>query len=329
MIRNMEKEILYLIIGDFEHSLTEPEKIRLQGWRKESPQNDRHYLVLIDFLRSGQAPAQMDTDELYRKLMFKIEQVEPRISETKTLRLKWYRRGLAAAVAVIFMMVSFMVWRAPQQTDVVMCQITVPYGSNSSVRLPDGSVVNLAAGSVLKYPSVFTGGERLVEFEGEAFFDIRKDHIPFVVAVNDSKIVVKGTRFNVKAHADDDYVETVLAEGAVTFVFGDEELDIVPNEKVVYLKSTRAVQKNTVSYLNTCIDSEHRFEDEVFEDVVKYLNRQYNAKIVIAEKSLRGLSYSGVCRKEESLGHILDVITATIGLDVEYKNGNIILKNKS
>lgn len=45
----------------------------------------------------------------------------------------------------------------------------------TSFRLPDSTLVYLNSGSVLKYPSIFTGNIREVSLNGEAYFEVAKD----------------------------------------------------------------------------------------------------------------------------------------------------------
>ncbi|WP_426584169.1 FecR family protein [Mucilaginibacter sp. R-33] len=112
-----------------------------------------------------------------------------------------------------------------------LLQLSTPKGLIYQVTLPDGSEVTLNAGSVLRYPSQFSVNERVVELEGEAFFDIKKlikptpgshqdrmnadTRIPFKVRTAGQIIEVLGTRFDVNAYMDDRTTRTTLLEGRV------------------------------------------------------------------------------------------------------------------
>src|SRR5690606_23814399 len=52
--------------------------------------------------------------------------------------------------------------------------LSTPRGGTYKVTLADGTVVWLNAGSTLKYPSHFGKGDRVVELEGEAYFDVKR-----------------------------------------------------------------------------------------------------------------------------------------------------------
>lgn len=77
--------------------------------------------------------------------------------------------------------------------------------------MPDSSEIWLNAGTAIKYPEKFSKAQRLVYLDGEAYFSVRKDVAkPFIVETSQLSVKVLGTRFNVKAYADDELVTTTL-----------------------------------------------------------------------------------------------------------------------
>lgn len=103
--------------------------------------------------------------------------------------------------------------------------LKTPAGGQYSVTLPDGSRVWLNSLSSLKYPVSFSGTERVVELEGEGYFEIRPLpkplsegeglKTPFIVKVNGMRVEVLGTHFNINAYSDEPSVNTTLLEGKV------------------------------------------------------------------------------------------------------------------
>src|SRR3546814_17700403 len=101
------------------------------------------------------------------------------------------------------------------ETPIVHHTISIPRGGHYQLVLPDGSKVHLNAESTLKYPTRFSEHERVVELEGEAFFEVRKSETrPFKVASYGQVVEVLGTTFNVYAYHDSE-IKTTLAEGNV------------------------------------------------------------------------------------------------------------------
>lgn len=103
--------------------------------------------------------------------------------------------GWGLAVAVLLAAVGLALWLRPQT-------IHVPYGQTASHTLPDGSTVELAGGSTLTYARPWGRGERRVSLDGEAFFAVARQEVPFVVETFNARVEVLGTRFNVSAWPD-------------------------------------------------------------------------------------------------------------------------------
>ena len=107
--------------------------------------------------------------------------------------------------------------------------LKVPYGKRSKVYLSDGTVVNLNAGTSLKFPVKFIEGkDREVFIEGgEAYFDVTKDvKHPFIVNTKGIGIRVLGTQFNISSYPEDKDISTVLVEGSVSIYDNNESYNL-------------------------------------------------------------------------------------------------------
>jgi ferric-dicitrate binding protein FerR (iron transport regulator) len=94
--------------------------------------------------------------------------------------------------------------------------IVTPRGGKYHITLPDGSQVWLNAASSLHYPTAFNGKSREVTLTGEAYFEIAENAaMPFQVRVNNMKVDVLGTHFNIMAYTDEEAMHTTLLEGSV------------------------------------------------------------------------------------------------------------------
>ena len=105
------------------------------------------------------------------------------------------------------------------------------------MELPDKSKVWLNAGSSLRYPSRFTGDERTVYLSGEGYFEVQSDRLhPFYVSVNEKmKVKAHGTKFNVKAYANDANITTTLTSGKVEVSTQSRPPQTLkPNEQLTY-----------------------------------------------------------------------------------------------
>ncbi|MEN8249353.1 MAG: FecR domain-containing protein [Bacteroidota bacterium] len=214
-------------------------------------------------------------------------------------------------------------------------EIRVPYGEIFKLILSDGSSVMLNAGSKLTFPQEFTGDleTRTVELEGEAFFSVTKNaDRPFIVQTADMNVKVLGTSFNVSAYPEDEYVKTVLVEGAVN-VFDSrnlyEDKTISPNQIAVFERRKnrfRISDVNTADY-TAWTTNKLLFNNEPFIDIAKKIERRYNVKIINHYDSLNNIPFYGEF-DNESIDDVLKTFSSCI--DFSYSiNDNIITINKT
>ena len=95
-------------------------------------------------------------------------------------------------------------------------ELRTPRGGQYKIELEDGSKVFLNAESRLRFPSSFGQTNRIVELEGEGYFEISEDeNRPFLVKSQNQQIEVLGTKFNVTAYRNDPTITTTLMQGDV------------------------------------------------------------------------------------------------------------------
>ena len=120
--------------------------------------------------------------------------------------------------------------------------ISTPRGRvQKQLSLADGSRVWLNAASTLKYPSAFSGSERVVELSGEGFFEVAKNSaMPFRVRIKDAEVEVLGTHFNIMAYENDKVSRTTLIDGSVRLIdlskgveHGSEQKELQPGQQAV------------------------------------------------------------------------------------------------
>jgi len=81
------------------------------------------------------------------------------------------------------------------------------------VVLPDGTRVSLGTRTSFSYDSRYGKSERIVQLEGEAYFEVAKDKDkPFIVKTKEQSIEALGTKFNVSAYPTDSLLTTTLLE---------------------------------------------------------------------------------------------------------------------
>src|SRR5690606_815776 len=115
-----------------------------------------------------------------------------------------------------------------------MNTLIVPIGKQYQLTLPDGTEVWLNCESSIRFPSRFTDDERLVELQGEAYFEVFADaDRPFRVIAKDQIIKVLGTHFNVSAYPDQDQTRTTLIEGLVQVTQGEHKVELTSGRQAI------------------------------------------------------------------------------------------------
>ena len=123
---------------------------------------------------------------------------------------------IVLSIAAIFSTILWLNKKEAQTKSITnFSEVSTKPGSRSKLVLPDGSMVWLNAGSKITYGSNFGTLNRNIQLTGEAFFDVKKSNIPFIIHTSAVQIKVLGTAFDVKAYPTEHTIETSLIRGKV------------------------------------------------------------------------------------------------------------------
>jgi ferric-dicitrate binding protein FerR (iron transport regulator) len=226
--------------------------------------------------------------------------------------------------------------------------------------LPDSTKVWLNAESSLKwYPAKFGKGSRDVFLTGEAYFDVTKrGKKHFAVNTSKIRILVYGTRFNVKAYPEDATIETTLEEGKIeltkikngavvsrskpVILQPDQRAVLVKNEgrlllsdvittepgdeeggKEISVKSGKILVADKVDteVYTSWKDGRLIIRGEPLEHLAKKLERRYDVHIIFKDNTSRSLRFTGIL-ENETLEQVLFAIqlTSPIRYTIDHKN---------
>lgn len=210
-------------------------------------------------------------------------------------------------------------------------EIKIPYGKTFKITLSDGTMVNMNAGSSLKYPVQFIKGHnREVVLEGEAFFDVTKDKKhPFIVKTRGVDVKVLGTKFNVSSYKEDADINTVLVEGSVSLsgaTASNENTMLVPGEKGTWNKQKTAitVEKVDTRFYTEWINGEIVFRKTAFKDIIIKLERSYNVTIENNKKELLDKKFNASFNKNiESIETVLETMSKIQGFTFKKEGKHI------
>jgi ferric-dicitrate binding protein FerR (iron transport regulator) len=190
--------------------------------------------------------------------------------------------------------------------------ISTPRGGTYQVVLPDGSNVWLNAASSLRFPAVFSGKERHVELQGEAYFEVAKNkEKPFKVAVNGMDVEVLGTHFNVNAYVDEAQIKTTLLEGSVRLNAGKRQQLLHPGQQARLGKeSDFMVAEVNVEEAVAWKKGYFIFENENIESIMRKVARWYDVEVSYQGKVDQG-RYGGTVSRFDNVEGVLKSLELT------------------
>lgn len=233
------------------------------------------------------------------------------------IQMTRYAAILAIPLLLSTLALGYLYFRGPEVTE-QYAEVTASIGSVVRYELPDHSVVWLNAGSTLRYPTVFRTDNRDVELNGEAYFEVEADrNRPFYVNTsNGLSVYVYGTKFNVTAYEDDEYIETVLERGKVNVITPNQETFVLsPGEQLLYDKNSHQSTRNKVDVYGKTAwkDGKMIFRNATLEEIFKRLERHFNVDIRFNNRSGKEYRYRATFRTE-TLTQILDYLAKSATL---------------
>jgi len=201
-------------------------------------------------------------------------------------------------------------YEAKETEAIVYNTIATPKGGEYQVTLPDGTKVWLNAESSLRYPTSFTGSERRVELNGEAYFEVAKNlKQPFVVRSGEAAVKVLGTHFNIMAYQDEPIFKTTLAEGSVALSKNGRQEILKPGQGGIITSGT-----NDIIVASTDVEQDlawkngnFYFQKTELSTIMKQLARWYDLEIRYAGAVPRK-RFVGKISRYTNLSDVLDVL---------------------
>ena len=200
-------------------------------------------------------------------------------------------------------------------------------GGEYSVVLSDGTVVYLNSASELRYPVQFNERERIVYFSGEGYFEVAKDRErPFHVVVDDMRIRVYGTGFNVNTFKETG-VQTVLLEGSVGIsVKGkQEEYRLKPSQMAEFNRKDLSVEVKDVNPESFVAWKAgfFAFDEESLEEIMNTLARWYDVEVFYVNNDLKNLHFTGHLKRYDQITTILKAIESAVNVKFSVKGRTI------
>lgn len=193
--------------------------------------------------------------------------------------------------------------------------------------IPDGSVITINKNSSLAYAVDFNKVSREIKLNGECFFDVVPNKMkPFIISVDDLKIQVVGTSFNVKKDSSNYSVEVQVQSGIVKMYTAASEITLHKGQTGIYTTQNRhlivkdTVDVNSISYAT----KNFSFADISLAEACSYLEKAFGVQIKIEEKKFSECRLTAQF-ENKPISYILDVINATLGTSHQQKDNVIYI----
>lgn len=285
-------------------------------------------------------------DEKNKKLYLEIENLKTDISETKnilgvsqnnswksvskSLRAKTIQMVLnitkyAAIIVFAFLLGSVITTQFNKQPELTsFAEVKVPLGQMSEMTLYDGTKVWLNSGTTLRYNNNFGKEDRNISLEGEAFFEVTKNEIPFKVKLKDTEVEVLGTKFNVISFNHENHSQITLVEGKVNVnnSSGLKIAELKPSEQFYFDNTTKkaTIRQVETNFFTSWIEGKIVFDDEDFSEISRKLERWYNVDIQFSDESIGELHFTGTILKNKPFNQIVTAFELLLPVTITYTN---------
>lgn len=311
-------KISSLIVKEMLDDLSDCERTELNNWksshkdlyeRLNKPENAKNHVAML---------AEFPASDAWKQLDLRI-------------RRSAIRKRFAVAAAIILPLIllsgifTLLVDKA-ECWEPVYAQVETLRGEEKMVLLPDGTQVHLNAMSRLVYPETFTGDQRRVELDGEAFFDVTKSDIPFIVSTPLMDIQVLGTVFNVSAYSGEE-ASAVLVEGSIKVTSGEEAgCVLTPGMMATITDDSDDIKVEHVDtqFYTSWTKGRIDFRDERLEDIMTTLSHWYDFEVKYANDAVKDLRFGCSVNRYETIEPFIDHMVKTGKVSVK-KNNNCYL----
>lgn len=299
----------------------------IEKWINQSESNLNYYKKVIQLWKKS-----AKTEHIFNKLdseksLKKLKQTLVNQSKTK---IKYLSKIIKVAALILILFGIFTIIKLGNtKSDLIVVKASI--NEVKTVILPDSSIISLKSKSTIKYPKKFRKEQRLIELEGEAFFEVNSNkNKPFVVETQYSFTKVLGTSFLLKSDTKKQQDELIVATGKVIFGIKDDDLkkeSFIAGEKGIIEVNNNKLTKlrnediNYASWKNGILI----FKNTPLDKVIIDLSKHYNKKFIISNDSIKTRTLNA---KYENLklNELISILELSLELKIEEKDSVIILK---
>jgi ferric-dicitrate binding protein FerR (iron transport regulator) len=201
------------------------------------------------------------------------------------------------------------------QTKVEQQTLTNNSGHRISLQLADGTEAILDVASSLSYPSAFTGKERRVTLNGQAYFKVKHDaRHPFFVDYAGQTTEDIGTEFNIHAYANEP-ASTTLINGRIKV----NNTLLKPGEQLTDNEITQA----NIEAVTAWLQDQMILHNEKLENIMRDVARIYQVSVVWQYPQSKQFTFVGFVSRNKKLASMLNFMRRTGQVDFRVEGKTI------
>ncbi|HBF19915.1 MAG: hypothetical protein CMI36_08135 [Owenweeksia sp.] len=317
-----DTNISELILKHLAGEASPEEGKQLREWRGAKPENEEEYLQTVRIWEtSGRitaTPSPIDLEAEWQKFRSRHFQ-----EESKVIRLHFKQVIRYAAAAVLLIGILGGAWYFNGYN-----QYTTGAGQRQLVNLSDGTEILLSQNTTLTVPRTFNWWHRDLKLSGEAFFEVTKNPAkPFTAIGSKTSLRVLGTAFKMVATERINKVE--VSEGKVAYWAVDKSDTLILTRQLSGTYEGQKLEKSTIADINfdSWQSGAFNFEQNSLASVLNQLQSYYVFSIKDPQNMLaRPCTFTGSFTRQQ-LDDILSELALVVGLQYEFNDGELILKN--
>lgn len=207
-------------------------------------------------------------------------------------------------------------------------EFTVPPGhAPVRAKFSDGSIVELNAGTTIRFPTRFSGDKREVFLKGEGYFIVTHNaQWRFIVHTEKVDVKVIGTIFNINAYTKK--IQVSLLSGGVLVSSKGEEKQLEPGQAGIFdgnIEKLWVEPSFNKEQVLSWRQGLYFFINKPLGEVCDAVYRMYGIKLTVP-KALASEVISGYIDRRHDINDFLESIDKTNGIKPSYdKQGHITL----
>lgn len=337
----------YLLDRYLSSTATEEELQEYTNWYRQQDENGAQL-----FEEEENEATEAYKTELYQSINSNIQFIEYEQKERMGRVRNLYTKIAVAALVVVAGTCVLYYGLTPKQTTVVANKTIIVPASNehivavrnrtdksTAVYLKDGSVVDLSAGSELRYEEPFSNKHRHVYLSGKGFFKVAKDAArPFTVYSHDIATTALGTSFTITAWPHNNDVLVALHTGKVVVQHTGStthmnDVYLTPGQElscnIITGKATiqrPVLAKSAAPSLGSRTGLETTFTDEPIINVLNTIEKGYAVQLQYDKDALADMIFTGRIRAKDSLSQVLNRMSLLCNLTIKEKGNKFIIQ---